>query len=123
MLPGQSVRERGGERKRESEKEGEREKQGGSESEKEGERVRERERERYVEYGCFIYIFNRNDGCLGTFQLSSYISKHKVVLTSCGEIQRKLDIEDLIRIEPLRRVFGAILTIKLHIIDNIIGYY
>ncbi len=31
------------------------------ESEKEG----GRERERDVEYGCFIFIFKRNDRCLG----------------------------------------------------------
>ena len=36
------------------------EKEGGRESEKDG-------GERDVEYGCFIFIFNRNDGCLGTF--------------------------------------------------------
>jgi hypothetical protein len=30
-----------------------------------------RGRERHVEYGCFIFIFKRNDGCLGTFKLSS----------------------------------------------------
>jgi hypothetical protein len=43
--------------------------------EKETEREREREREREgerggerdVEYGCFIFTFNRNNGCLGTF--------------------------------------------------------
>jgi hypothetical protein len=40
----------------------ERKSEGGREREKEGERVREREKD--VEYGCFI--FNRNDGCLGT---------------------------------------------------------
>jgi len=46
-------------------KEREREKEG----EREGERGRERERERdiYFEYGCFIFIFKRNDACLGTF--------------------------------------------------------
>ncbi len=34
---------------------------------------RERERERDVEYGycIFIFIFKRNDRCLGTFKLSS----------------------------------------------------
>jgi hypothetical protein len=37
------------------------------EREKEIEGGREREKERDVEYGCFIYIFKRNDGCLGTF--------------------------------------------------------
>ncbi len=45
----------GRERERESEREGGKER----ESEKEGERD--------VEYGCFILIFNRNDGCLGNF--------------------------------------------------------
>ncbi len=40
---------------------------GERESEKEGERGRERKKERDVEYGCFILIFKRNDGCLGTF--------------------------------------------------------
>ncbi len=30
-------------------------------------REREGERERDVEYGCFIFIFKRNEGCLGTF--------------------------------------------------------
>ncbi len=49
--------EREGERERETERVRERER------EKEG--VRERERERYVEY--VIFIFDRNDGCLGTF--------------------------------------------------------
>jgi hypothetical protein len=29
----------------------------------------ERERERDVEYGCFIFIFKMNDGCLGTTEL------------------------------------------------------
>ncbi len=38
--------------------------------ERERERKRERERERDEEYGCFILIFKRNDGCLGTFKLS-----------------------------------------------------
>ncbi len=63
-LPGQSVsqsvrereRERGRERKRERVRKRERER----ESKKEG-------GERDVEYGCFIFIFNRNDGCLGRF--------------------------------------------------------
>ncbi len=68
-------RERGKERKREGEKEGMRERG------REGERVRKREgekesekegeSERDVEYGCFIFIFKRNDGCLGNFWLSS----------------------------------------------------
>jgi hypothetical protein len=38
---------------------------------REGERERERDNqkvgERDVEYGCFILILKRNDGCLGTF--------------------------------------------------------
>jgi hypothetical protein len=34
---------------------------------------REREEERDLEYGCFIFIFKRNDRCLGTFKLSSII--------------------------------------------------
>jgi hypothetical protein len=63
----QSERER--ERKREREEEGEREKESGRE------RKRERERERDVEYvqsiglwfRVVIFIFKRNDGCLGTF--------------------------------------------------------
>jgi hypothetical protein len=63
------VRKRG----REGEKEGERVRKRERESEKEGERVRKREREsekegeRVVEYGCFIFIFKRNRGRLGTF--------------------------------------------------------
>jgi len=39
-------------------------------SEKEGEREGwegEKERERSVEYGCFIFIFKRNDRCIGTY--------------------------------------------------------
>ncbi len=55
-------------RERESERESERK----SERESVRKKVRKRERERVrkrggrdVEYGCFI--FNRNDGCLGTF--------------------------------------------------------
>jgi hypothetical protein len=56
-LLGQSVsqreRERGRERKRERQRD--------------RERMRGGEREKDVEYGCFIFIFNRNDGCLGTF--------------------------------------------------------
>jgi hypothetical protein len=52
VLPGQSVREREMKRERERYKEG-------------GER--EIMRERDVEYGCFILIFSRNDGCLVTF--------------------------------------------------------
>ncbi len=44
-------------RKREREKERKRE----------GERESEKEGKRNVEYGCFIFIFKRNDGCLGTF--------------------------------------------------------
>jgi hypothetical protein len=53
MLPGESISQR--ERKREREREREREKEG----------ERDIEREKDVEYGCFI--FNTNDGCLGTF--------------------------------------------------------
>jgi hypothetical protein len=54
-LRGQSERERGGEGKRERE------------------RVRQRgkERERDVEYGCFVFIFNRNNECLGTIDIKS----------------------------------------------------
>jgi hypothetical protein len=67
----ESVRERVCERERE----GERDKE--IERDKEGERVREREREgeteRDVKYGCLIFIFKRNDGCLGTFNFSSVI--------------------------------------------------
>ncbi len=37
------------------------------ERERERKRERKRERERDVEYGCFIFIFKRNDGCFGTF--------------------------------------------------------
>ncbi len=53
-----------------------RKREGESRREKErGERKREREKEgeteRDVEYGCFILILKRNDGCLGTFKLSS----------------------------------------------------
>ncbi len=66
-------KEEGRERKRERERE----------SEKEGEREREREKERERDvalyfmlnvmfYSCFIFIFKRNDRCLGTFYLSSY---------------------------------------------------
>jgi hypothetical protein len=43
---------------------------GQSVSQRERERERERERgrgEKGVEYGCFIFIFNRNDKSLGTF--------------------------------------------------------
>jgi hypothetical protein len=44
-------------------------------SKRERERVSKREREsekdgkreRGVEYGCFIFIFKRNDRCIGTF--------------------------------------------------------
>ncbi len=45
------------ERKRVSEKEWGRERVG----------EREWERERDVKYGCFIFIFNMNDGCVSTF--------------------------------------------------------
>ncbi len=45
---------------REGERGREREKEGGRESEKEG-------GERDVKYGCYIFIFNRNDECLATF--------------------------------------------------------
>ncbi len=43
--------------------------------EREGARERERKREgeRDVEYGCFIFIFKRNDGCLGIFKSSSKV--------------------------------------------------
>jgi hypothetical protein len=59
-------REGGGkERKRESGRDMERERE--RKRERERERGREGERERDVEYGCFILIFKRNDGCLGTF--------------------------------------------------------
>jgi hypothetical protein len=51
--------------KRGKERERGRERQ--SEREKEREREREGRKERDVEYGCFIYIFKMNDGCLGTF--------------------------------------------------------
>ncbi len=48
-----------------------RSKKGSQSKERERERKRERERERGgerdVEYGCFIFILNRNYGCLGTF--------------------------------------------------------
>jgi hypothetical protein len=47
--------------RRERERGRERKTEGGRESK------RERERERDVEYGCFIFIFKRNDRCLGTF--------------------------------------------------------
>jgi hypothetical protein len=59
--PCQSVRERerGTERKRHTERGRER----GGERKREGEKGGERD----VEYGYFIFIFNRNDGCLGTF--------------------------------------------------------
>jgi hypothetical protein len=53
---------------RKSDKERDREREGERERGREGERERERERERD---GCFILIFKRNDGCLGTFKLSS----------------------------------------------------
>jgi hypothetical protein len=48
---------------------GQRERKRERESEKEGEKDRKRERERAkdVEYGCLIFIFKRNGGCLGTF--------------------------------------------------------
>ncbi len=42
-----------------------------SQSEKEREREREKEikrqKEKDVEYCCFVFIFKRNDRCLGTF--------------------------------------------------------
>ncbi len=63
------MREKEGERDREGERERERERGSERESEKEG----ERERERDVKYGCLIFIFKRDDGCLGTFYLSSVI--------------------------------------------------
>ncbi len=64
------VRGREGERgrKRERVRTGEREKEGERERVRKGERER---RERYVENGCLIFIFKRNDGCLGTFYLLS----------------------------------------------------
>ncbi len=48
------------------------------EGERERERERERKKERDVEYvfqlsKIVIFIFKRNDGCLGTFYFSSYI--------------------------------------------------
>ncbi len=46
-----------------------------SQREREREIKRERERERDVEYGCFSFIFKRNDGCLCTFKLSSNLIK------------------------------------------------
>jgi len=46
-----------------------RKREGERESEEEG----EREGERDVEYGCFIFISKRNDGCFGTFKLFSLI--------------------------------------------------
>ncbi len=51
----QTGQREGGRGEREIKREGEREKEGG------------RERERDVEFGCFILIFKRNDGCRGTF--------------------------------------------------------
>ncbi len=47
--------------------EGERERERKKEGEREIERERKRERKSDVEYGSFIFIFKRNDGCLGTF--------------------------------------------------------
>jgi hypothetical protein len=54
--------ERGRKREREEERGRERKKEGERESEKEGERETER-----------VFIFKRNYGCLGTFQLSNFI--------------------------------------------------
>ncbi len=65
------------ERDGEGARERERKKEGETEREKEGGGERERERERDVEYGCFIFIFNRSDGCLGIFQLSSLYRKSR----------------------------------------------
>jgi hypothetical protein len=67
LFSGQRVRERErGEIKRERGREREREGERGRE--REGERGREREGERDVESSrIFIFIFKRNDGCLGTF--------------------------------------------------------
>ncbi len=59
--------ERGKEGERVCEKERQRERV----RKREREREKERERERNVEHGCFIFILKRNDGCLGTFNLSS----------------------------------------------------
>ncbi len=61
----QSEREKHRKREREGERERERERKRQREGEREGERGRERKR--YAEYGCIIFIFKRNDGCLGTF--------------------------------------------------------
>ena len=57
------MRKRAREIKRERERAKEREKERKREREKE----RKREREKDVQYGCFIFIFKRIDGCLGTF--------------------------------------------------------
>ncbi len=59
-------RERENERERKREKEGGRERVRKREREREGERGGDRDREQDVEYGCFILIINRNDGCFGT---------------------------------------------------------
>jgi hypothetical protein len=48
---------------RESEEKGERE----IKREGDGEGERKRKREKDVEYGCFVFIFNRNGGYIGTF--------------------------------------------------------
>jgi hypothetical protein len=67
----QSVRERKREKDREK-RERHREKEIERETERERDRgERERGRERDVEYGCFNFLFKSNDGCLGTFKLSS----------------------------------------------------
>ncbi len=65
------------ERKREERERGREKEVREREREKEGERERKRKKGRVVEYCCFIFIFKGNDGCLGTFKLSSigYCSK------------------------------------------------
>jgi hypothetical protein len=70
-LPQSGQREREKGRKREKEKERWRVRK--RKRERGGGKAREgwRERDRDVQYGCFIFIFKRNDGCLGAFYLSS----------------------------------------------------
>jgi hypothetical protein len=58
---------RGRERKREKDRGREGERGGESVRKRERKREGERERGREIEYVCFISIFKRNDGCLGTF--------------------------------------------------------
>ena len=55
------------ERERKREREIKRERGIEREREKEGERDGDRERERDVEYGCFIFIFNKMMGALAPF--------------------------------------------------------